>query len=523
MCAASSDLGQARCYLVRETPAPILRHFSSGDLPGRPRNKTALLINPPVYDTQYWAEWAQPYGLLRIATLLKQRRYKRVELFDFMETDGKRQVPAHRINPDETYAERETPSSPTRPMVIAKDGEKLEPFKKHFGKTWKEFEDWLDAQGFDSRHPPREVWISAVMTYWWESVRDLTVRLRRRFGKKTTILLGGIYPTLVPKHAAKMTAADLVVVGEIAEANDLWTDLSLYARPPQYAIITPSRGCPFNCAYCAQRAINGRRRRVHHRSPEDIVAEMQHKYETHGIREFAFYADAVLDHFEDHFQRVLELLIESKSPFRLDAPEGFDTRSLSKSQRLVDLMKAAHFEKLYLPLEHLDERYLRALGRGHARLEHFVRAVAMCEKAGFRLRNLDVNAFVLYGLPEEQMDEVVKTVLFVSEIVGSIIPMLFTPVPTTAIYQRYLPYFRKHGWHRDLHMLNGKLYPFLELNEGSISDYIDLQRLMYTLNAHYRNASFRVFGDTRVAQSLRDNLTNGFQRLVAQHRDIARR
>ena len=48
----------------------IARHFSPDALPVNPRRKTALLINPPVYDTQYWAEWSQPYGLVRIADQL---------------------------------------------------------------------------------------------------------------------------------------------------------------------------------------------------------------------------------------------------------------------------------------------------------------------------------------------------------------------------------------------------------------------------------------------------------------------
>jgi radical SAM superfamily enzyme YgiQ (UPF0313 family) len=54
----------------------------------------------------------------------------------------------------------------------------------------------------------------------------------------------------------------------------------------------------------------------------------------------------------------------------------------------------------------------------------------MCGRAGFRLRNLDVNAFVLYGLPNEKIDDVVRTALFVSEICGSSIPMLFAPTPS---------------------------------------------------------------------------------------------
>ncbi len=33
--------------------------------------RRALRINPPVYDTEYWAERSQPNGLSRIAALLK--------------------------------------------------------------------------------------------------------------------------------------------------------------------------------------------------------------------------------------------------------------------------------------------------------------------------------------------------------------------------------------------------------------------------------------------------------------------
>src|SRR6266699_1946052 len=54
----------------------------------RPATRRALLINPPVYDAQYWARWSQPAGLLRIATLLKQRGYA-IDFVDCMETDSR--------------------------------------------------------------------------------------------------------------------------------------------------------------------------------------------------------------------------------------------------------------------------------------------------------------------------------------------------------------------------------------------------------------------------------------------------
>ncbi len=504
------------------TAAKIVHGFSPRDLPGDPRQKTALLINPPLYDTQYWAEWAQPYGLLRLVALLRKYGYRRIEFFDFLETDEKRQVPSQRINPGESYAERDHPSSPIKPISLHKAGESLALFLRHFGRSWAQFEAWLDERGLDARRPPEEIWISAVMTYWWEAVRDLTARLVRRFGRDGTIILGGIYPTLAPEHAAGFTSADLVVAGEVTEANDLWTDLSVYSKPPAYAIITPSRGCPYNCRYCAQRTLNGQRRGVDHRPPADIVAEMRDKHQRFGIKEFAFYADSLLGDHADNFQKTLELMVAEKLNFRLHAPEGLDTRRLSQSQRLVDLMKETNFQKIYLPLESIDDGFIQSLNRRHVRLEHFVQAVERCAAAGFRLRNLEVNAFVLYGLPREKIDDVVQTIIFVSEIVGSIIPMLFTPVPSTKIYRDYLPYFQERGWDKNLQMLNGKLYPFLELNEGSLADYIDLQRLMFTLNAHYRSRSFRLFGDTRVSESFRRNLAGDFEGTVRRYRGLVR-
>ena len=500
----------------------ILSNFSIDYLGGEPQQKTALLISPPIYDTQYWSQWSQPYGLLRISALLKKYQYKQLDLYDFMEVKEGERIHQHRINPDEVFGDREEPNRPIQPHRITKPGDpdNLELFRYHFGKTWKQFENWLDEKEYNSSNPPDEVWISAVMTYWWESVRDLIIRLRRRFGKKTTILLGGIYPTLAPEHAAQYTQPDIVVSGEVKEANGLWTDLSLYQTTPNYAILTPSRGCPYNCAYCAQRTINAGRIKVDFRDPLNVYAEMRDKWEKFGIRDFAFYADFLLWDYDRYFIPLLEMIAGTKDiQFRIYAPEGLDVRYLSQSQKLVDALKAAHLQKVYLPCESIDEEYVKTLNRKHVKLEHFVKAAKMCEKAGFPLRNMDVNAFLLYGLPGESVERVVKSIMFVSEIVGSIIPMLFTPVPSTQLYNNLLPYIQERGWDRDLQMLNGKLFPFLEMNEGSVHDYVDMQRLMFTLNAHYRNKSFQLFGNTKVSAALRENVRNGFEHFIREYKN----
>jgi hypothetical protein len=502
----------------------IDRHFSPATLSGDPRRKTALLINPPVYDTQYWAEWSQPYGLVRIAALLRQYRYKRIAFFDFMEAhaahgdpndpDIKRVVAKHRIHYDESYSEQDGPAPRARPYVIEKYGEHIDLFKYHFGKTWSEFEAWLAAQGFTKRHPPHEIYIASVMSYWWESTRDLIARLRRVLGNKPKVIIGGIYPSIAPEHAARYTGADVVVAGEVCEANDLWTDLSLYDTPPAYAIITPSRGCPYNCHYCAARTLNSGVSTVRFRGVDDVFAEMRNKYERFGIRDFALYADFMLIKYQDNLIPLLRKIIESKLPWRLYAPEGLDTRFLAQSQELCDLLKAAHFQKIYLPVENVDDNVLVSLNRKHVKLKHVVEAAHNIERAGFRLRHLEVNGYCLYGLPGESIHNVVETALFVSDVVGSVIPMLFAPVPSTQLFERYRDYYQQRGWCeqdgtvRDLHMLNGKLFPFLQMNDGSVEDYIDLQRMMFMLNQHYRSKSFSIFGETSVATAFRRVITD---------------
>ena len=461
----------------------------------------------------------------RPATQEKLQTYRLLRLYggdadsgDPRDSESKRIVPKHRIHYDESsHAEQTGPAFRARPYVIEKDGERLELFKHHFGKPWERL-NWLKRKGLH-KHPPHEIYIASVIWYWWESTRDLIARLRHLLGKKPKIIIGGIYPSIAPEHAARYTGADIVVAGEVQEANDLWTDLTVYHRKPTYAIITPSRGCPYNCHYCAARTINGGIQQVRFRSVDDIFAEMQDKYDRFGIRDFAFYADFLLIRFQDNLIPLLRKVVAAKFPWRLYTPEGLDTRFLAQSQELCDLLRAAHFQKIYLPVENVDDEILMTLNRKHVlKLRHVVQAAHNIERAGFRMRHLEVNGYCLYGLPSERIHNVVQTALFVSDIIGSIIPMLFAPVPSTQLFAKYLDYYQKRGWCesdgmvRDLHMLNGKLFPFLQMNEGSIADYIDLQRMMFMLNENYRSKSFSIFGSGAVPASFRKVVSNDGER-----------
>src|SRR6185436_2751800 len=125
---------------------------------------------------------------------------------------------------------------------------------------------------------------------------------------------------------------ELVIVdGEIdPEAANSWTDLKLYddaiySVKPRYAIITGSRGCPFDCAYCAQLTLNHDNRKVRHRSPEDIADEIAQKQKDFGISEFAFYEDNLLFNRDDFLAR-LEAIRQRGLKITIYAPEGIEPR-----------------------------------------------------------------------------------------------------------------------------------------------------------------------------------------------------
>jgi len=459
--------------------------------------RRALLINPPIYDTQYWPRWSQPHGLLKIATWLRRRGYTHLWLIDALATNAARQVPYRRLK-DRSRQRGDV----VKPMY-------------HFGMTMDNIRQHI-RQLCANHFVPEEVWITSLMTYWWESTRDVVQVVREEI-PGAGIRIGGIYPTLAPWHAEENIASldpdnIIIVVGEIYQASDLPTDLSLYGpthsfhgRIPSYALITGSRGCPFNCAYCAQLTLNGGLRRVRHRPTSDIANEIEDKVRSYGVREFAFYEDNLLIQ-RSEFVALMNEIINRGLRIRLYAPEGMEPRLVDDD--LMRLMKEAGFQKIHLALETIDEAISQSWNRRHARFWQFERAVDICRRYFATSKQEGVNAFVLFGMPGEDLQAVVNTALYAAQRAGSVIPMLFTPVPGSDLFEHFRHYLlHERGW--DLQDLNGKLLPFLEYNQQRYpdlraSDYLKLEAFMAHLNnGKVRHQSFSFAHEGPVARGFR--------------------
>lgn len=478
--------------IIRDEPSQILRGA-----------KSAILINPPIYDTQYWAYWSQPHGLLKVASWLRKNGYQNLRLIDCLATNNKRRVRQRR-----------------RDVIERGDITKQ---LWQFGMSLDELEIQLKATKFVAD----EIWITSIMTYWWESTRDVINLIKKVYPQNTPrVLVGGIYPTLYPEHAnenlGRQAEIEVAVIdGEICDdAANSWTDLSLYNEDlyetkPRYALITGSRGCPFDCAYCAQLQLNHGNRRVKNRTPEDIGAEIEEKYKKYGVREIAFYEDNLLFNRDDFLARLAEIQKRGLK-ITIYAPEGIEPRLVEPE--LLREMRAAGFRKLHLALESIDNDVARSWNRKQATIEKFERAVDVAKQAGWTVGSQDLNAFVIFGIPDEDLQAVVNTALYASQKIGSVIPMLFTPVPNSILFRQHKDYLfaqqTPDGRPWDLHDFNGKLLPFLEYNRKKYpwlkaSDYLSLESFMMHLNnSKVQRLPFNFAASNPVARSFRKVLTS---------------
>jgi hypothetical protein len=177
-------------------------------------------------------------------------------------------------------------------------------------------------------------------------------------------------------------------------------------------------------------------------------------------------------------------------------------------------MKLAGFRKVHLPFETLKWETNEGWNRRHASTASFEAALEAAIRAGFKPRTEEINAFVLFGLPDDNLQDIMDGVIYVHHMVGSVIPMLFTPVPGTNVYREHADYLHgEMGW--DLQHLNGKLLPFLEYNQRRYdglqgSDYLELEAMMSILNnGKFLSRAVDLCDASAASRAFREALSDG--------------
>lgn len=296
--------------------------------------------------------------------------------------------------------------------------------------------------------PPDLVLITSIMTYWYPGVMAVA-NLVKDIWPKVPLVLGGIFATLCPEQASQIDSIDQIISGPL-ERRENWQkiwDLLDSSRPPlpeqagfslnldcypapKYSFILGSRGCPFSCPYCANKALYPCFKQ---RNLQDIWSEVK-KERQKSVIDFAFYDDALLVKPENWLVPLLKSL-ESED-IRLHTPNAVHVRYLDKS--ICDLFKAAGLTTIRLGLETSDFE---------SRLDQKITA----EEWDLGVKNLlasgfspdQIGAYILFGLPGQDLEEIKRAIYFVHSY--NIRPHLafYSPIPGSPLFpeaEKYSPY-----------------------------------------------------------------------------------
>ena len=212
------------------------------------RGARVLGVNPPVRDFAFMDLWSKPLGLLYLLQSL--RAENSVALLDCvwearagLKTYGRQKTAKHEI-------EKPAPYAAVRRRYF------------HFGPAREEI-----AAKLAKMETPDVILVTSVMTYWYLGVRWIIELLREIF-PAAKIVLGGVYASLCPEHAAAL-GADCLVRGR-AEPAAPYPAMDLYGAI-DYGVSMTSFGCPFSCGYCASGILWPRYRR---RTLAEALAEI---------------------------------------------------------------------------------------------------------------------------------------------------------------------------------------------------------------------------------------------------------
>ncbi len=389
-----------------------------------------LLVNPWIYDFAAYDFWLKPYGLLFIGGKLRKLGYT-IYYLDLL---------------DPFYPE--LPRKPKRKIFgTGHFYKELFPKPSYFQDVPRRFYRYglpvNIVKKLLSSIKFKAILITCTLTYWYPGLVALLELLTALY-PEAPIYIGGIYAKLCYTHLKNLlnelfSEYPVFIVTEHYESflRYLQNTYTPSGKPYEYeypifymqkklsyVVIMTSLGCPFNCPYCASKKLYPV---FEPRNPEEVFKEILFWHERYKVVDFAFYDDALLFNFEKHLGIILDKVIKNKLNIRFHTPNAIHARFINK--KVAQLLKKAGFKTIRIGLERVENRFDNKVS-----IEEFLQAIAYLREAGFKEKEL--GAYFLYGIPEEDFDEVKRGLKFLAEV--RVPPYLaeFSPIPGTPFFEK---------------------------------------------------------------------------------------
>lgn len=398
------------------------------------KHNNILLVNPWIYDFAAYDFWIKPIGLLSIGNMLERHGY-RTFLIDCLD----RWHPLTPYLKNKKYGTGKFMRSEVeKPAVLS-----------HIPRRYCRYGLPLDAfeRALAAIPTPDVILVTSMMTYWYPGVQQAIRILKEKF-PSTALILGGVYATLNYDHAVNNAGADYVISGRgeiaglklVAELTGNPLDLGdssedpfpqpsfrYYPRLPAVPILT-SIGCPYQCSFCASRLLASKFRQ---REPEAVIADIEYHYRRRHVRQIAFYDDALLMNQERHLIPILEGIVRNNIQVNFHTPNGMHPKQMTRE--LARLMFRTNFRTIRLSYESGSASRQADMGF-KVTAESLAAAIDHLAAAGFRRCDLEI--YVIMGLPDQTVAEVVQSMLTAIGLGAKVKLTTFSPIPGTLDWER---------------------------------------------------------------------------------------
>ena len=176
-----------------------------------------------------------------------------------------------------------------------------------------------------------------------------------------------------------------------------------YVKSLPVATIMGTRGCPFRCTFCDQFASMGREFR--HRSPKNIVDEIEYNNKTFGVRDFVF-KDSTFTCKKDWVLAICKEIVDRSLKINWTC----NTRVSMVDKPLLKAMKESGCYMIAFGIEAGTQHVLNLMKKG-TRVEQAYEATKLCKEAG-----IETTGYFMIGNPGETEEDALKTIQLAKEI-----------------------------------------------------------------------------------------------------------
>ena len=197
------------------------------------------------------------------------------------------------------------------------------------------------------------------------------------------------------------------------------------ARYRNCQTIMTSRGCPFNCSFCAARVVSGKKYRMH--SADYVLSEMEHLKKEYGARQLVITDDT----FTINHAR-LEEICRGMIDRRLGMEWFCFSQVNTVNREVLALMKKAGCYSIGFGVESAEEEILKKMGK-NIKPQQSIDTIRLANSMGFKTQ-----AFYIFGMPGETRAQMEHTIEYSEEVdaVLSFFNML-VPYPGTKDFEYF--------------------------------------------------------------------------------------